>query len=65
MKKALSSWWNTHSHQLLLPTRKPVSSEQIAVPASRRARIAALAAAKWRRAALRMLMSAPSLISTP
>ena len=48
-KQAFWPWWKTHSHQLRLPTRKPVSSEQITPPDNSRARMAALAAAKrWR-----------------
>src|SRR5260370_19588523 len=51
--------------QPLLPTRNPVSSEQIALADKRRARIAALAAWRRSRAALRILTRPPSLISRP
>ena len=64
-KQQLSAFWNTHSHQLAVPTRKRVSSEPITVPASSRLRIGATCAANAGAAAFSIAASAPSLSFTP
>src|SRR5258708_1045716 len=64
-KQASSAWWNTHGHQVRLPTRTLVSSDCRMVPASRRARIRFAARAKACLLSSSMLTSAPSLISSP
>src|SRR3954465_15811494 len=64
-KQQLSAFWNTHSHQLALPTRKRVSSEPITVPASSRRRIGVTCAVKAGAAAFSIAASAPSLSLTP